>query len=102
MATDVRDEVLEKLESATPFPGAPAFWKRFVGLGIIYGFAARSPYPEDWHLENRGWAGGRGDFPAQCFSVQRPGGEWGFVPVRDVEPITRERFLELAERGWMP
>lgn len=69
------------------------------GRLIIFGRLTPSPYPEDVRQEKRAWEQ-RGSFPAHNYSVLCPDGEYGMVPVSDVEPITEAEFNAARERGW--
>ena len=106
-----------------PFPGVPRFFRRvwnppYAGttreLGdntvyitpsvpdgglVIYGFSARSNYQEDLPIEQNAWNINKA-FPAICFSVVETLGEYGFVPVNDIEEITEEEFFEAKERNF--
>ena len=109
-----------------PFPGAPRFFRRvwnppnagqmttteFAGREVpcftpgvpdgglaIYGFSARSPYPEDQEAENRAFLNGM--FPSICFSEAELSGEYGFTPLSDSVAISEDEFLLAKSRGFV-
>jgi hypothetical protein len=62
------------------------------GTLAIYGFAARSPYPEDRAYEQSVWEQ-RAAFCAWCYSRIEPEGNLGFVALNDdLTEITQEQF----------
>lgn len=92
-------------DTATPYPGAPRFFKRYWdetgGLNAplwIYGYSCRSTYEEDWPVEDDAWARRRA-FPSISFSSVEREGEYGFQPLRAVQEISRLEFIEAAREG---
>jgi len=94
------------------YPGAPTYFRRvwdpelspnpaiFVVPGplVIYGYAARSPYPEDWAMEDRAYE--RGGLPSVCFSSTCPEGEYGMSERADLVEITAAEFEAARDAGW--
>lgn len=76
------------------------FWKAGSGDVIaIFGEAVRSPYAEDWPLEDD--ARKRGYIMSQCYSVMCPDGELGSTHVGTIHTlITREVFEIARANGW--
>lgn len=88
------------------FPGVPAYFKRWTldPFGnherlIVYGFSARSRYPEDHPQEDEAFRENQ-FFPSVGFSINEPNGEYGFTPLTDVIEITRDEFLNAQRRHW--
>ena len=104
-----------------PRPGAPRYWRRVwnpPGSGttrdvggvlvvkpevpegglVIYGYGRQSAYAEDRPAEDNAWRNGR--FSAECFSQTCPEGEWGSVPLAEVQEITLDEFEAARARGW--
>jgi hypothetical protein len=44
----------------------------------------------------------RGLIFSQCFSVLAPDGELGFQPIATLTQISKEEWMEAADRGWEP
>jgi len=77
------------------YPGAPTYFRRLwnpepspnpavyvvPGPLVIYGYAARSRYPDDWSLEDRVY-------------------ERGGLPSADLVEITASEFEAAREAGW--
>lgn len=104
-----------------PYEGVPRFFRRVWDPGpagtvevghvvvmtpstpdgglAIYGYSARSEYPEDHALEDQAWRR-RKVFFAWNYSVMAPDGEPGMVPLAEVEEITRDEFELAQRRGW--
>jgi hypothetical protein len=80
---------------ATPYPGAPQFFRREWNGLTIFGYSCRSSYAEDLYLEDETWAR-RHAFPAVCMSKVEPDGEYGSVPLSDVTEITEAEFNVLV------
>lgn len=90
---------LPALVDAVPYPGAPRCFQRLwnpepdprphvhtmLGPLMIYGYACRSSYEEDWSVEDGAWR--RGSFPSVCFSELEPDGEYGFTELAAVQEI---------------
>jgi hypothetical protein len=64
----------------------------------IYGYSIRL-YGEDADSARYAWSM-RESFCAWCYSVMEPRGEPGFVPLAEVQEITREEFEEAGTRRW--
>jgi hypothetical protein len=65
----------------------------------IYGYSVTSRYAEDKPQERFAW-NERGSFLTWCYSVMEPRGEPGFVPLAEVQEITREEFEAAAAAKW--
>lgn len=103
------------LEERVPFPGAPSFFKRMWDYGppnapmaepgyarlVIYGYSARSRFPEDEEVENSFWTQ-RKAFPSVCYSMVEPDGEYGFTPLAVCTEISEGEFLAAQRNGWRP
>jgi len=61
----------------------------------IYGYSARSSYPEDWPAEDDAWRASRA-FPSVCFSSECPDGEYGFTPRAAVVEISEDELRAAA------
>lgn len=68
---------------------------------VIFGYSTRSPYDEDRRVEEADWLR-NGRFPAVCFSVLEPTGEYGPVPMAEAFAISREEFETARDSGWDP
>jgi len=109
-----------KLADAVAYPGAPRCFRRvwdppqphdytetiggevvhFVtmpGPIVVYGYASRSTFREDWPREEQAWKRG-GTFLATCFSEQFPDPEIGFVRLEDAEEIPETELRAQAAR----
>lgn len=64
----------------------------------IYLLHTKSSYEEDWPNERANLEHGR--VSGWHFSTEATYGEWGSVPLDQLEPITREEFYAAAERNW--
>ncbi len=90
-----------------PLEAPPAFFRRvwmppLAPPLVIFGRYAPSEFPQDTPRERESWET-RGMFPAECFSLAEPDGEWGMVAVTaGVMPITEQEFEAARARGWLP
>lgn len=88
---------------AEAYPGAPLYFsRRYVVFGsilTIYGYAIRSEYTEDRHVEKSAWEA-RKSFLSVCFSEACPEGEMGFTPAGEISEISLEEFQTAADWGW--
>ena len=102
-----------------PFDGQPVFFRREWGgnpqepymrdgmvyismepaeVITIYGYSFALT-GEDATTAKYAWEARR-SFCAWCYSVMEPRGEPGFVPLDDVQEITREEFEQAAAARW--
>ena len=92
------------------FSGAPRFFRRAWAPDVqpgqfalapvtIYGKLDPSENREDHQHELQFWRSSR-LFPAMCFSVNAPAGEYGLVGLDQVTEITEQDFLAAQQRGW--
>jgi hypothetical protein len=98
-------EYVYRYEPDAPFAsdGQPRYFRRrYAPDGTeplwIYGYSFRLT-GEDAGKARDAWQRRRA-FYAWCMSVVEPRGEPGFVPVADVQPLTREQFEQAAAAGW--
>ena len=96
------------LADAVPWPGAPRCFRRMSGPEpdprphvftmpgpiLIYGYACRSTYREDYRVEEQAWRNGA--FMAICFSAQFPDPEFGFVPLTEITEVPEDELRRLA------
>jgi hypothetical protein len=67
---------------------------------VIYGYSYRSPYEEDNRYEVSAFIDHE-EFPAMNFSVAAPSGEYGGVPLAEVQEITEAEFDAARDRGFV-
>ena len=85
--------------------GAPDYFRRWWNAGMgdsfwVFGWSTSSTYEEDRDIERQMWFD-RGRFFAVCFSIPFPQPELGFVPIGQVQAISREELeASLALCGW--
>jgi hypothetical protein len=64
----------------------------------IYGVIEKSPYPEDWPVEES--MAKHGIYVVRAWSIACPDGEMGTEHVRNMVKVTEETFLWAQEHDW--